>query len=156
MEACAWKFTPPDVRTFTLIRLAGTTPATWPAWASGCAATLFNFFNQSLGFASEQRVNGVIAKRLNGSPTMTLDLDTLMRQMTEQKAKDALLTARSTLERSLRELDHYIERLDTAETPHDKSQVMNWALNALACNITPNLRLDLIANAQAELASVAK
>ena len=36
---------------------------------------------------------------------MTLDLDTLMRQMTEQKAKDALLTARSTLERSLRELD---------------------------------------------------
>jgi hypothetical protein len=33
---------------------------------------------------------------------------------------------------------------------------MNWALNALACNITPNLRLDLIANAQAELASVAK
>ena len=87
---------------------------------------------------------------------MTLDLDTLMRQMTEQKAKVALITARSTLERSLRELDHYIERLDTAETPHDKSQVMNWALNALACNITPNLRLDLIANAQAELASVAK
>jgi hypothetical protein len=87
---------------------------------------------------------------------MTLDLDTLMRQMAEQKAKDALLTARSTLERSLRDLDHYIERLDTAETPRDKSQVMNWALNALACNITPNLRLDLIANAQAELASVAK
>ena len=87
---------------------------------------------------------------------MTLDLDTLMRQMAEQKAKDALLNARSTLERSLRELDHYIERLDTADTPHDKSQVMNWALNALACNITPNLRLDLIANAQAELASVAK
>lgn len=138
------------------IRLAATTPATRPGWASGSAATLFIFFHQSLGFASQQRVNGVIAKRLNGSPTMTLDLDTLMRQMTEQKAKDALLTARSSLERSLRELDHYIERLETAETPHDKSQVMNWALNALACNITPNLRLDLIANAQAELASVAK
>jgi len=87
---------------------------------------------------------------------MTLDLDTLMRQMAEQKAKEALMTACSTLERSLRELDHYIERLDTAETPQDKSQVMNWTLNALACNITPNLRLDLIANAQAELASVAK
>ena len=138
------------------IRLAATTPATRPGWASGSAATLFIFFHQSLGFASQQRVNGVIAKRLNGSPTMTLDLDTLMRQMTEQKAKDALLTARSTLERSLRELDHYIVRLDTAETLQDKSQVMNWALNALACNITPNLRLDLIANAQAELASVAK
>ena len=138
------------------IRLAATTLAMRPVWASGNAATLFTLFHQSLGFESQQRVNGVIAKRLNGSPTMTLDLDTLMRQMTEQKAKDALLTARSTLERSLRELDHYIERLDTAETLHDKSQVMNWALNALACNITPNLRLDLIANAQAELASVAK
>ena len=45
--------------------------------------------------------------------------------MTEQKSKDALLTTRSTLERSLRGLDHYIERLDTAETPHSKSQVMN-------------------------------
>ncbi len=87
---------------------------------------------------------------------MTLYLDTLMRQMAEQKAKDALMTARSTLERSPRELDHYIERLDAAETLQEKSQVMNWALNALACNITPNLRLDLMANAQAELASVAK
>ena len=87
---------------------------------------------------------------------MTLDLDTLTRKMTEQKAKDALLTARATLERSLQELDRYIERLDTAETPSDKSQVLNWALNALACNVTPNLRLDLIANAQAELASIAK
>jgi hypothetical protein len=28
---------------------------------------------------------------------------------------------------------------------------MNWTLNELACNITPNLRLDLIASAQAEL-----
>ena len=87
---------------------------------------------------------------------MVLDLNNLMRQMIGQKAKDALLNARSTLDRSLRDLDHYIERLDTAETPHDKPQVMNWALNALACNITPNLRLDLMANAQAELASVAK
>jgi hypothetical protein len=69
---------------------------------------------------------------------MTLDLDTLKRQMAEQKAKDALLTARATLERSLRELDQYIERLDAADTAHDKSQVMNWALNALVCNITPD------------------
>jgi hypothetical protein len=87
---------------------------------------------------------------------MTLDNDTLTHQMAEQKARDALLTARSTLERSLRELDQYIERLDAAETLQEKSQVMNRALNAQACNITPNLRLDLIANAQAELASVAK
>ena len=43
------------------IRLAGTTVATLGAWASGSDATLSIFFHQSLGFASQQRVNGVIA-----------------------------------------------------------------------------------------------
>lgn len=87
---------------------------------------------------------------------MTLTPDTLMQQLAHQNAKDNLLRARATLERSLAELDHHLQRLDTAETAHDKSQVMNWALNALACNITPNLRLDLIANAQADLARLTK
>ena len=52
-------------------------------------------------------------------------------------------------------MPHYADVL-VMPTIIGKSQVMNWALNTLACNITPNLRLDLIANAQAELASVAK
>ena len=43
------------------------------------------------------------------------------------------------------------DRIATASTLRDKADVMNWTLNELACNITPNLRLDLIASAQAEL-----
>jgi hypothetical protein len=35
--------------------------------ASGGTATLSMFFDQSLGFCVEQRVNGVIAKRFNGA-----------------------------------------------------------------------------------------
>ena len=69
----------------------------------------------------------------------------------EHRAREALAQARSTLERALRELDRYTARFDEAESLRDKADVMNWTLNELACNITPNLRLDLIASAQAEL-----
>lgn len=72
-------------------------------------------------------------------------------QHAERSAREALAQARSTLERALRELDRYTNRFEEAESLRDKANVMNWALNELACNITPNLRLDLIAGAQAEL-----
>ena len=51
-------------------RLAATTPSTRPGWGSGSAATLTIFFHQSLGFASQQRVNGVVANT-DLEPTMT-------------------------------------------------------------------------------------
>lgn len=73
-------------------------------------------------------------------------------QFAHQQARAAFKNARSTLEHALRELDRFAERFDEAASNAEKAQVMNWALNHLACNITPNLRLDLIANAQAELA----
>lgn len=69
----------------------------------------------------------------------------------EHRAREALAQARTTLERALRELDRYTARFDEAESLRDQADVMNWTLNELACNITPNLRLDLIAGAQAEL-----
>jgi chlorite dismutase len=69
----------------------------------------------------------------------------------QRNAREALAQARSTLERALRELDHYTSRFDGAESLRDKADVMNWTLNALASSILPNLRLDLIASAQAEL-----
>jgi phage shock protein A len=72
-------------------------------------------------------------------------------QHAELLAREALAQARATLERALRELDGYTSRFEQAESMRDKADVMNWALNALACGITPNLRLDLIASAQAEL-----
>ncbi len=73
-------------------------------------------------------------------------------QYAEEEALKALLHAQTTLEANMRELDRYIEKFKEASTPKDKAAVLNWSLNHLVCNITPNLRLDLIANAQAELA----
>ncbi len=69
----------------------------------------------------------------------------------EQCGRDALAQARSTLERALREIDHYSARFEDAESLRDKADVMNWAINEMACTITPNMRLDMMASAQAEL-----
>lgn len=73
-------------------------------------------------------------------------------QLTHKQARAALLNARSTLERALCELDRFSARFEEAASNAEKSQVMNWTLHYLASNIGPNLRLDLIANAQADLA----
>ena len=70
----------------------------------------------------------------------------------EQNGREAIAQARATLERALREIDSYSERYASAETLRDKANALNWTLNYLVTGITPNLRLDLIANAQAELA----
>ncbi len=77
-------------------------------------------------------------------------------QYNDKRALDAFGTARNTLEAAIRELDRYAGRLEEAQTPSDKADIMNWALNHLACNITPNLRLDMIASAQAQFASAAQ
>ncbi len=69
----------------------------------------------------------------------------------EQRGREAIAQARATLERALREIDSYAERYDSADALRDKTKVLNWTLNYLATSITPNLRLDLIASAQAEL-----
>jgi hypothetical protein len=73
-------------------------------------------------------------------------------QYAEQKGREAIAQARATLERALRELESYGERYDSTDSLRDKANALNWTLNYLATGITPNLRLDLIADAQAELA----
>ncbi len=73
-------------------------------------------------------------------------------QYAEEAALKALLHAQTTLEANIRELDRYIEKFKEASTAKDKAAVLNWSLNHLVCNISPNLRLDMIANAQAEMA----
>jgi hypothetical protein len=87
-----------------------------------------------------------------GNIIMSLDLETLLQQRQDDNAKQALLNARATLERTLRELDHHAAWLDNAATAQDKARVMNSVLQELTCNILPNLRLDLIADAQADFA----
>ena len=83
---------------------------------------------------------------------MSLDIQTFLQQREDDNARQALLNARSTLERSMRDLDHHLERLEAATTDQDKSRVMNSVLRDLTYNILPNLRLDLIADAQADFA----
>jgi hypothetical protein len=72
-------------------------------------------------------------------------------QYAERAGLKALLHAQTILEANMHELDRYIEQFKEASTPKDKAAVLNWSLNHMVSNITPNLRLDLIANAQAEL-----
>lgn len=69
--------------------------------------------------------------------------------------EEALANAIAALERAKIELERYASRYAEGETPADKAQALNWAINHLAANILPNLRIDLIADAQARLAKVA-
>ena len=73
----------------------------------------------------------------------------------ETSGRDALANARATMQRALEELDRYIERYDEAEQLKDKANVLNWTLSHLATYIPNNVRLDMIAGAQAELIRVA-
>jgi DNA-binding transcriptional regulator YbjK len=77
------------------------------------------------------------------------------RQYAVTQAKERLQDAANTLQRSMRELESYIERFDQASTERERSQIVNWAVNHLVCNITPNLRIDLLADSQAQLAGLA-
>ena len=65
----------------------------------------------------------------------------------ETSGRDALANARATMQRALEELDRY----DEAESLKDKANVFNWTLGHLATYVPNNVRLDLIASAQAEL-----
>ena len=76
------------------------------------------------------------------------------RQYNVTQAKQRLQDAVNTLQRSMRELEVYIERFEQADTERERSQIVNWAVNHLVCNITPNLRIDLLADSQAQLAGL--
>ena len=69
----------------------------------------------------------------------------------ETSGRDALANARATMQRALEELVRYIERYNEAEQLKDKANVLNWTLSHLATYVPNNVRLDMIAGAQAEL-----
>ena len=77
-------------------------------------------------------------------------------QIAEQNAADALTNVRGTLVLALQKIDSYIEKLSTAGSLARKAEMLNWTLNQLAISITPNLRLDLIDNAQAMVKRLAE
>lgn len=111
--------------------------------------------SEELGFPAEQRVHVIHVTNYLKSRIMKNETE-WQTQIAEQNASDALANARGTLIRTLHELDSYIEKFDAADSPARKAELLNWTLNHLATGITPNLRLDLIANAQAMFTRLAK
>jgi hypothetical protein len=71
------------------------------------------------------------------------------------QARKRLQSAINTLQRSMYDMECILEKLDEATDDSDRARHMNAAINHLVCNIQPNLRIDLLATSQAELAVLA-
>jgi acetyl-CoA carboxylase carboxyltransferase component len=71
------------------------------------------------------------------------------------QARKRLQSAISTLQRSMYDMECILEKLDDATDDSERSKHLNAAINHLVCNIQPNLRIELLANSQAELAVMA-
>jgi len=67
------------------------------------------------------------------------------------QAKERMQDAVNTLQRGNYELELYIERFEQATTDDERSKVTNRFLTYLASGITSNLRLDLLADSQAQM-----
>ena len=67
-------------------------------------------------------------------------------------ASERLQAAINHLQRSMYDMERYQEKLAEAASDRERALVLNWAINHLICNIQPNLRIDLLATSQAELA----
>ena len=74
-----------------------------------------------------------------------------VRKLAEDRASEAIEAARKTLERALQEVETYQVKLAEAQTPEQKADVVNWTINYLSSGIYPNLRIDQLASAQADL-----
>ena len=70
-------------------------------------------------------------------------------------ASERLQMAINHLQRSMYEMECYQDKLAEAASDRERALVLNWAINHLVCNIQPNLRIDLLATSQAELAVLA-
>ena len=69
-----------------------------------------------------------------------------------ESARERLQDSINTLQRAMYELERYAEKFDEAEDNVERAKVLNHSINHLVCNIQPNLRIDLLAHSQAELA----
>ncbi len=114
------------------------------------AAPFFGRNSKKLGFFLEERVHTGVATINPKEHTMKTEFQYTSRYA-ETSGRDALANARATMQRALEELDRYIERYDEAEQLKDKANVLNWTLSHLATYVPNNVRLDIIAGAQAEL-----
>jgi nucleoside-specific outer membrane channel protein Tsx len=82
------------------------------------------------------------------------DIQALHEQQVREIAKQRLQSAINSLQRAMYDLEVYADKFDNASTDYDRAKVINYAINHLYCNIQPNLRIDLLAGSQAELAKL--
>lgn len=79
----------------------------------------------------------------------------ILARLTRKQARESLLGARATLACAIKELDVYLDKFESAEDDGGRARVMNWVINHLVCNIQGNLRIDRLADHQAELTRLA-
>lgn len=82
---------------------------------------------------------------------MQAQANSLKAKHTRKQAHQRLQSAINTLQRNMYNMECLLERLEEAKDDAERAQVMNSAINHLVCNIQPNLRIDLLAQSQAEL-----
>ena len=73
-------------------------------------------------------------------------------EMTRKNARESLMNARNTLERALQDMESFVAQFDVAATDGDRAKILNWTINHLVSSIQPNLRIDMLADRQSELA----
>lgn len=72
-----------------------------------------------------------------------------------ESAENHLNVVRLTLMRALEEVGRYQKSFVEESDLSRKADILNWTLNYLVTGILPNLRIDLLATAQANLKSLA-
>ena len=82
------------------------------------------------------------------------EIQALQEQLVRTEAKERLQSAINSLQRAMYDLEVYADKYDNAGTDYDRAKVINYAINHLYCNIQPNIRIDLLADSQAELAKL--
>ena len=86
--------------------------------------------------------------------TTNSEIQALHEQQVREQAKQRLQSAINSLQRAMYDLEVYADKYDNAGTDYERAKVVNYAINNLYCNIQPNLRIDLLADSQAELAKL--
>ena len=82
------------------------------------------------------------------------ELQEIAAQQVREIARERLQSAINSLQRAMYDLEVYSDKFDNASTDYERGKVINYAINHLYCNIQPNLRIDLLADSQAELAKL--
>ena len=82
------------------------------------------------------------------------EIQEIVAKQVREIAKERLQSAINSLQRAMHDLEVYADKFDNAATDYERGKVMNYAINHLYCNIQPNLRIDLLADSQAELAKL--